>query len=135
MAGATISECPFPHDRLVEPITPCSVPSATDVWGVEVSMARTSTLARPSLRLPRRQEPLQPLPPPSPPNASARERQPPGLAVLRPKLHAEVLVGEQGQDGVPPFDEDHPPRIEEILQSQGDDLLHPIEPINIEGID
>src|SRR5919106_159244 len=93
MAGATISECPFAHDRLVEPITPCSVPSATDVWGVEVSIARTSTLGRSSLRLPRRQEPLQAFPPPGPPNASARERQPPGVAVLRPKLHAEVIVG------------------------------------------
>src|SRR5918992_1857218 len=132
-AGRTISEWALPQESRAEPMTPCSVPSATVVWGVEVSIATTSIGPPGSRRHPTDQGALQPLPPRDP-GAVARHPEPPALIVRRAEPHLEVRGRQELLDHVSPLDEGHPRGVQQVLDAQVQDLLDPLQPVDVDVI-
>src|SRR6266487_3893267 len=135
MFGITTSWLDMPVESTVAARMPCSVPRATAVCWVEVSMPRTS-ISGPS-RVPGIQDRFQSLPPFGPPSP------PPGdgqtatrvVAVEERQFDLEVGVGKECLDRVAPFDEHDPSAIDDLLEPQIDDVLDPVQPIDVEMVD
>src|SRR5439155_19090758 len=120
----TATSWPVPGlDRSAEATGPCSVPRATVVRWVEVSIPRTSMG---SGLPPRGRGRLEPVPSPSPGASVSGQREQPEVAVGR-HGHGdlEVLLWEQGPDGVTPFDEHHTTLVEHLLEAEVEDVLDP----------
>src|SRR6266542_4238217 len=119
--------------RSADATRPCSVPRATVVRRVEVSMPRTSTG---SGLPPRGRRRLEPPPTVAPGGAAPGQREQPEVAVGgHGHGDLEMLRREQGPDGVAPFDEHHAVLVEHLLEAEVEHVLDPIEPVDVQMVD
>src|SRR5438067_2415873 len=102
---------------------PRSVPRATVVCGVDVSMPRTST----SGGLPGLRDLLEPLPPQRPALRRRGDLDAAAGVVLDRDLDLQRGLGQERLDGVAPLDEHDVPGVEHLVEPQVEDVLQPLQ--------
>src|SRR5207247_6916387 len=134
----TTSWFALPVESAVDARMPPSVPSATEVCGVEVSIPRTSigtALCRGPGPVPWGQDLAQPLPSVGPARALPLDHE---VAVLLPfpvrrdrQLHPQVGLGQQRLDPVAPLDQHHALLVQQLVEAQVEDVLDPVQSVEV----
>src|SRR5262245_19407920 len=135
--AGTTSSCLRTPANCMAPTTSPRDHSATDVWLVDVSIPRT-IIGRPSgppvrsrSDLPWIHGSLEPFPPHPPCVTRAQDADRAFVARARDReLDDQVALGQEGLDDVPPLDQEHTV-LGRLLQVQVDDVLHPLEPVDV----